>query len=317
MPPTRRPRTIRAAGTSSSQRFVTAVMQWYEAHGRSLPWRHTRTPYRILLSEIMLQQTQVRRVLTKYPLFLRRFPSLASLARASQREVVLSWQGMGYNNRAVRLHRLARVVVRMNRGKIPDTYESLIVLPGIGNYTANALLSAVHGRDVPAVDVNVRRLLSRAFWRLESTRQMRPEAEIQKCAERLLPKGRGYDWNQALMDIGATICTARRPECLRCPVSSYCKSRRSMSRIELAGRKAEPSLDGVPNRVYRGMIIEQLRLAGGRKSVRLDRLAKKIHPGFSRRHRAWLNGILNDLRKDELITVKGNGSLKTRRVALA
>ncbi len=292
-------------------------MKWYIANGRSLPWRATKNPYPILRSEIMLQQTQVSRVLVKDPAFLRRFPSFASLARASQRDVVLAWQGMGYNNRAVRLHRLARLVIDTHRGKIPESYESLIILPGIGHYTAHALLAAVHGRDVSAVDVNIHRFLSRVFWKMDATGQMRREREVEDLANRLMPPGGGYEWNQALMDLGATICTSHRPECPRCPVQSFCKSRGSMTRRSALATRTEPALEGIPNRVYRGRIIEQLRGTGKTGSIRLDRLARRIHPGFSRRHQTWLMGLLEDLRKDQLIRVKGNGSFTKRRVALA
>lgn len=317
MQPTKRPPTIRPAGDKISHMFVRAVTDWYRRHGRALPWRGSRNPYRVLVSEIMLQQTQVSRVLIKYPQFLKRFPSLASLARAEQRDVVLSWRGMGYNNRAVRLHRLARTVVEMNGGRLPDSYESLILLPGIGNYTANALLSALFGKDVPAVDVNVRRFMSRVFWQMHSTREMRPEHEIEKVANRILPRGKAYDWNQALMDLGATICTARRPHCTLCPVARICRSQKSMERSTPHIARNEPSHDGIPNRVYRGRIIEHLRIHERKSGVRLDHLAKRIHPRFAPRHEAWLNNLIDGLRKDRLITVQGNGPLMKRRVSLA
>jgi A/G-specific adenine glycosylase len=238
--------------------IVRAVRRWYRRHGRSLPWRGESDPYRIILSEIMLQQTQVSRVLEKYPLFLRRFPSMGALARAPRRDVILAWRGMGYNNRAVRLHALASVLV--GRGmEIPTSAEPLIELPGIGKYTAHAILSSVHGLPVPVVDVNIRRLFSRVFWRMKSTADMRSEPEIWRIAGKILPRRGAYDWNQALMDIGATICTARRPLCAVCPLAAMCASREGMVRATGGKPKKEPGMDGVPNRMYRGRIVETLR----------------------------------------------------------
>ena len=132
--------------------LARAILRWYSHNGRSLPWRDISDPYRILVSEIMLQQTYVSRVLTKYPEFLRRFPTIRKLAAGSQKDVVVAWQGMGYNNRAVRLYRLAKTIVQDYGGRFPQSYADLLALPGIGRYTANALLSSAFGSDVPIVD---------------------------------------------------------------------------------------------------------------------------------------------------------------------
>ena len=213
--------------------IIGPVRRWYRRHGRSLPWRGETDPYRIILSEIMLQQTQVARVLEEVPPFLRRFPSMRSLARAPLRDVILEWRGMGYNNRAVRLHALAAVLVRRSM-IVPRSEESLLELPGIGKYTAHAILSSVHGLPVPLVDVNIRRLFSRVFWRMRSTSEMRSEREIWEAAGRVVPAF-GVRLDQALMDLGATICTARRPACERCPLAGKCASRSSMEREPGAG----------------------------------------------------------------------------------
>jgi A/G-specific adenine glycosylase len=297
--------------------LVNLLLGWYARHGRSLPWRNIANPYRILLSEIMLQQTQVERVLIKYPEFLRRFPTLRSLARAPRRDVVVAWRGLGYNNRAVRLHRLANAVIEKHGGKIPPEYDSLVALPGVGRYTANAILASAFRKDVPAVDVNVRRFLSRVMYRMTSTSAMRGESEIWQRTTSLLPRGRGYVWNQALMDIGATICTARRPQCGICPVATFCASRTILRHTAPPHAKKEPSLAGIPNRLYRGRIVELLRDQHVPQSVRADVLGKCIYPMFSPRNARWLGGLLEALRRDGLIVIRGNGSLHTQRVSLA
>lgn len=265
----------------------------------------------------MLQQTQVGRVQEKYPAFLRRFPTLRSLARAKQREVILAWRGMGYNNRAVRLHKFAQAVTHNHRGKIPRDFDALIALPGIGKYTANALLSSAFGKQLPIVDVNVQRVISRVFWRMKSTADMRAANVIWKRAEEILPKGRAYDWNQALMDLGALVCTARNPKCEACPVAALCASCATMTRSLAPRARREPSLNGIPNRMYRGKIIERLRHLNGTGSIRADVLAESISPTYSHRNEKWFRKLLNDLANDELIRVRGKGSLRATRVSLA
>ncbi len=317
---------------SKQHKVVGTILRWYARHGRSLPWRLPArqndvglvgldpgvvNPYRILISEIMLQQTQVSRVLIKYPRFLRRFPTLRALAKSRQRDVVMEWQGMGYNNRAVRLHRLAQMVMQKYRGRIPKEYDQLVSLPGIGRYTANALRASAFGETVPVVDVNVQRVLSRIFWEMGTTKHVRALKQIWEFADNLLPRGRTYDWNQALMDLGASVCTARNPQCGHCPATSLCASRSSMSRIVSQEPKREPSLEGIPNRMYRGRIVEALRQTKGARSLRADQLGKRIHSSFGRRHTTWLRDLLSGLQEDGLIQVRGNGSLKTQYVSLA
>jgi A/G-specific adenine glycosylase len=307
------------------------ILRWYSKDGRVLPWRlpaarltdgqgragNITNPYRILVSEVMLQQTQVRRVLMKYPEFLRRFPTIRSLAAAKQRDVVVTWQGMGYNNRAVRLHRLANTLVQRYSGKFPQTYEELLALPGIGRYTANAILSSAFQKDVPIVDVNVQRLLSRVFWRMKTTNDMKPEKEIWTLAESLIPKGKSYNWNQALMDLGATVCTARDPLCESCPVAVMCASRRTMQRTNGSLRKREAMTDGIPNRIFRGRIIEALRHLRGRRQPTQDAIGRTIRPTYSVKHKKWIESLLAGLEKDGLIRRSGTRRWNERRVSLA
>jgi len=289
---------------------IPAVRRWFRRRGRTLPWRGETDPYRVILSEIMLQQTQVQRVLEKYPLFLSRFPTMRSLARAKRRDVVLAWRGMGYNGRAVRLHALASVLVERNM-RIPADAGTLRELPGVGKYTAHAILSAVHGLPVPLVDVNVRRLFSRVFWKMRSTGEMRSEAEIWDAAARVLPRRGVYGWNQALMDLGATICTARRPRCPVCPLGSRCASRGSMSEKPRVRAKREPGLQGMPDRIARGRVVEALRDA--RRGRTALALGKMVRPGFSARHARWLGTLIRGLERDGLVRlIRGKDLLESR-----
>ena len=293
------------------------VLRWYRKAGRPLPWRGTREAYRILLSEIMLQQTGVRRVLEKYPEFLRRFPTLHALSRAERREVVLAWRGMGYNNRAVRLHLLARIVVKEHDGKLPATEGLLRELPGVGKYTARALLSSVHGKPAAVVDINVRRFYSRLFFRMKTENALCSETKAWTIADRIIPARRSYDWNQALMDIGATVCTARRPRCGICPVAGTCRSREGMMPARPAPRRQEPGLHGIPNRIYRGRIIEALRSGPERRLWHLDEIGRKILPGCSHDHRAWLTAVVRTLEADGLIQLRHSRRAGDAVIALA
>jgi A/G-specific adenine glycosylase len=304
--------------------LVRTILRWYSRQGRTLPWRlpsgqagNITNPYRILVSEVMLQQTQVSRVREKYPGFLHRFPSIKKLATAKQREVVIAWRGMGYNNRAVRLHRLAKTVVLKYGGTLPSSFEELIALPGIGRYTAHALLVSAFRKDVPIVDVNVQRLFSRVFWRMKTTADMKPVNEIWELAGELVPKQRAYDWNQALMDLGATICTARSPQCSACPLAELCLSKSAMKRATPSPRKQEPMRDGIPHRIYRGRIIETLRQHPVRKRLCPDAVGRTIHPEYSIKHRRWLESLLTGLVKDGLIRRSTSRIWNKQRIRLA
>jgi A/G-specific adenine glycosylase len=176
----------------------------------------------VLVSEIMLQQTQVDRVIPKYRQFLRRFPSLRALAAAPVEDVRQLWYPLGYNVRPLRLHAIACETVARYGGRLPDDADRLRALPGIGRYTAGAVLSFAYGRDVAVLDTNVRRVLTRVFLGPRRTARLRGDTRLWALAERLVPDGRGYDFNQALMDFGATWCTPRRPRCSGCPMQAFC-----------------------------------------------------------------------------------------------
>jgi A/G-specific adenine glycosylase len=172
----------------------------------------------------MLQQTQVDRVVPKYHEFLGRYPTIHALAAARAAEVRQLWYPLGYNIRPFRLHQIAREMVARYRGRLPDTAERLRALPGIGRYTAGALLSFAYGQDAPVLDTNVRRVLTRVFLGPRRTRRLRGDKALWNLAHRLVPRGNAYDFNQALMDFGATWCTSRRPRCQACPVRRQCVS---------------------------------------------------------------------------------------------
>ncbi|HEX9293987.1 MAG TPA: A/G-specific adenine glycosylase [Gemmatimonadales bacterium] len=203
--------------------FTRKLLAWYKRNARVLPWRQTRNPYAILVSEFMLQQTQVSRVLDYYPRFLKRFPTIASLARSKPKAVMEAWDGLGYYARARNLHTLAREVTRRHNGTLPNTPEELRTLPGVGQYTAGAVACFAYEKAVPAVDTNVNRVLSRAFG----------TKDVWDLAESLVPKNgeRAWRFNQALMELGALVCTARKPKCPECPVRSDCVAVRKVVRI--------------------------------------------------------------------------------------
>lgn len=291
------------------------ILRWYALNGRVLPWRGSTDHYRVLVAEIMSHQTRLDRVVQLYPLFLKRFPSFHALARAPRAEVVIAWKGLGYNSRAVRLHLLAQGVVHTHRGRIPGSHEAVRALPGVGPYTVHALMVALHGTDDPVVDVNIRRVLSRIFWRMRTTADLRPEREIWDLAARLVPRGRGYDWSQALMDVGAMICTARAPRCVGCPVAGECAS---AGRIRPAPRQpstVEPSVRGIPRRIIRGRVVEALR--SGKTGLTLRELGPRVIQDFARKDVGGLARILGGLRRDGLIRLDGKPDRAGTEVRLA
>lgn len=197
----------------------TQLLAWYDVHARDLPWRETRDPYRVWLSEIMLQQTRVAAVISHYHEFLRRFPTVEKLARAREASVLAAWSGLGYYRRARMMRAAAKIVALTMKGKFPTTAEELRALPGIGRYTAAAIASIAFGEPVAVVDGNVERVLQRI-----SGRTLAPK-DLWQQAEQLLDRERPGDFNQAMMELGATVCTPRGPSCLTCPVVQLCTTR--------------------------------------------------------------------------------------------
>ena len=195
------------------------LLIWYGNNKRDLPWRRTDDPYAIWIAETMLQQTQVTTVVPYYDRFLRNFPSLESLARARLHKVLALWSGLGYYKRAENLRKAARQILRIYGGRIPATYDDLRSLPGVGDYTAGALLSIAFHKTYPAIDGNVRRVLGRLFG-------LTNEPSLKRAARELVPASKPGYFNQGLMELGATICTPRQPRCPRCPVAKHCAAQR-------------------------------------------------------------------------------------------
>jgi A/G-specific adenine glycosylase len=203
-------------------RFRATLLAWYDEYGRDLPWRQTSDPYHILVSEIMLQQTQVDRVIPKYHEFLEKYPDVHTLADAETDDVKETWKPLGYNIRPVRLQMIAREVQAEYGGQIPDTPETLQQLKGIGKYTAGAVSCFGYNKAVPLVDTNVDRLLQRVFYGQNTSENTKESKQIWELAAQLVPQQQAFDYNQALMDFGALMCTARKPLCLLCPMHAFC-----------------------------------------------------------------------------------------------
>ena len=252
----------------TSAGFATTLLAWFDAHGRhDLPWQHPRTPYRVWVSEIMLQQTQVQTVIGYFERFIARFPDLASLAAAHEDEVLALWSGLGYYSRARNLHRAAKACVEQRRGELPDTLEALSALPGIGRSTAAAILAQAHGQRQAILDGNVKRVLARLIGETEWPGKPAVEKRLWAEAESRLPQTRLADYTQALMDFGATFCTPRKPHCADCPLRGTCRAFADNAVARVPARKPAKPL---PTRSARMLL---LRDAQGR--VLLERRVGK------------------------------------------
>ncbi len=333
------PVTASATDDSGRARAHTLLLEWYAREGRAgLPWRATRDPYAILVSEVMLQQTQVDRVIPKYLAFLDRFPTLAALAEAPIAEVIRAWAGLGYNMRAVRLQEIARQAQRDFDGKLPETLDDLLRLKGVGRYTAGAVAAFAFGAQVATVDTNIRRTLWRIFRGIEPLSWPTGEAAARESlalAEWALPPERAYDWQQALMDLGATVCVARRPACERCPLTEVCAAWAAVGAVTLfpsgealARLRDDQARDGAAQvaetevayttaqparrsrkgaqpftsttRYFRGRIIAALRALEPGASLSLGELGPITRPDFSDDDLPWLRALVDGLARDGL-----------------
>jgi len=294
-------------------RVQRALLVWYARHGRKdLPWRRTRDAYRILVSEFMLQQTQVERVLPKYQDFIETFPTLLALARAPSGQVVRAWRGLGYNTRAVRLQRLAQDVAARYGGALPHENRALRSLPGVGAYTAAAVRAFAFNQDEVALDTNVQRVVHRLVHGIEFPRLV-PAADVAHRARAMLPKGRAHDWNSALMDLGALVCTARAPKCARCPMRKECAAApvdaRALEGLRRACAVPRSVQARIPfartTRFARGRIVDRLReLPSGRQISLLD-LRFDLSDVLSSETLAGIELLLQALERDGVVQREG------------
>jgi A/G-specific adenine glycosylase len=224
---------------NQTDKIQNRLLAWFKKNGRDLPWRRTRDPYAIWVSEIMLQQTQVDTVIPYYRRFLKAFPTLRRLAKADLSEVLSIWEGLGYYSRARNLHRAAKKILERFKGKIPDMLQNLLSLPGIGRYTAGAILSIAFNKDAPILDGNVKRVLSRLYAISGKSGTNGTNDLLWSLSESLVPKRHASSFNQALMDLGATVCTPKEPQCNHCPLDRLCKAKTKGNPEEYPARKAK------------------------------------------------------------------------------
>jgi A/G-specific adenine glycosylase len=291
-----------------------ALLAWYERFGRRhLPWRRTRDPYAIVVAEFMLQQTQVERVIPLYAAFLERFADFAALAASDGGDVIRAWRGLGYNSRAQRLRRLAQTVVADHGGHLPRDRDRLLGLPGIGPYTAAAVRAFAFDEDVAALDTNIRRVVHRIAYGVEFPARA-GEREIDRTAAAMIPPGRGHDWNSAMMDLGATICTARAPKCLLCPLTRWCAAApvdpaRLAARAKAAARRSPQ--EALPfertTRFLRGRIVDRLREVPPRGALTLAQLQRDLAPVIPPDRLGEVAAVVAALVADGIVTDDAGG----------
>lgn len=282
----------------------TAVLAWFEQHRRDLPWRHTRDPYAIMVSEIMLQQTQVDRVIPYWHEWMERWPDVHALAAAPVAEVIRAWKGLGYNRRAVNLQRAAQAVAEAG-GELPRTVAGLLDLPGIGPYTAGAIACFAFEQDVAFIDTNMRRVLHRVFVGVDVPKPTISDKQVLEIAAEAIPAGQGWTWNQAIMEFGAIHCTARKPMCLTCPVQHQCASFPEIQAAIAANGKVVKGVS-IPfeqtNRYFRGRILDELRAHEG-EGVSLEEMGAAVKTEFVIGDYPWLLDLVTALERDGLLVM--------------
>ena len=290
--------------------FRTDLLAWFEREARDLPWRRTKDPYHIWLSEVLLQQTRVDQGLPYYLRFLERFPTVHDLARARADEVMKLWEGLGYYNRARNLHQAAKVVVADHGGAVPSKASMLQMLPGIGKYTAGAIASIAYQEPVPVVDGNVKRVLARIYDIAEPVDATATDQRLWALAEGLLPKKHPGDFNQAMMELGARICTPRKPRCFECPVAQECVAHANGSENERPvkkPRKAVPHKEIVVAAIQRdGSYLIGLRPPEGLLGGLWEFPGGKVEPGES--HAV---ALLRECREELGVEIKAGGLVAT------
>ncbi|MGZ5554395.1 MAG: A/G-specific adenine glycosylase [Candidatus Aminicenantales bacterium] len=290
--------------------FADQLLVWYGVHRRKLPWRRNRDPYRIWVSEIMLQQTTVPAVIPYFERWVRVFPDVRNLARAPLRKVLREWQGLGYYQRARNLHQAARRVAREHGGKIPADEKTLRALPGFGPYTTAAGLSLAFGQPLPVVDANVRRVLMRILG-LRGQAEPRVDKELRVFLDKFFPASAPGDFNQAMMELGALVCRSRSPQCLACPVRRFCRAAREgiQETIPLPKKLTLQKIEVVVAVIEKdGRVLLQERPAGGLLAGLWEFPGGKVEPGegltaaLRREIREELGAEIEDIRR--LTTVR-------------
>jgi len=277
------------------------VLDWFGRAGRGLPWRATRDPYRVLVAEMLAQQTQAARAAAAWPRFLERFPDVEALAAATPAEVLRAWQGIGYNRRALALRAAAQAVVE--RGGWPDTVEGLAALPGVGPYTARAVACFALGLQVAPVDTNVARVLARALAGRDPG-DLGPAAR-QRLADEAMPPGRAWEWSSALMDVGALHCRPR-PRCEGCPLAARCRWR-ALGPAAPQPRPRSQAPFHASDRRWRGAVVRAL--AGAPGGLDAAALARAVDAGAADRPAGWFEGLLARLEAEGLVARRGDGVL--------
>jgi A/G-specific adenine glycosylase len=275
------------------------VLKWFVENGRAFPWREHRDPYKTLVAEVMLQQTQTGRVGPSYQAFVEHFPSVSSLARAPAMDVIKAWKGLGYNRRAVNLQQAAQKIEHSFSGEVPSDPADLKQLPGVGEYSASAVACFSYDAQIPVVDVNVTRVLGRAAFASDA-----PDAKkLGAVALQWLPQGEAYAWNQALMDIGATLCRIDKPLCPKCPMKAACEYYAAgKHKVPAAARSPKQSPFEGSARQKRGGIIDALRESAA-AGISMGALAKAVHPNGGDRDLGWLVELLSGLERDGLVAL--------------
>jgi A/G-specific adenine glycosylase len=284
-----------------------SLLEWYGRARRDLPWRRSHDAYAILVAETMLQQTGVERVIPKYLAFLERWPTIRDLSSAATGDVIRLWSGLGYNRRAVWLQKAARLAIERWDG-LPATVDELQSLPGIGPYTARAVACFAFGVQTAVLDTNVKRVLRRLVLPSDADPS---DKRMWALAGEVLPPGRAYDWNQALMDLGAVICTHAAPRCLLCPLSESCRAypvllspgaHRQLAIAEPRPRwKEEPFVGS--RRYYRGRVVEILRGLPAGRSMSFAEVGASVKGDFGDGDVLWLESLVEDLAREGLVHV--------------
>lgn len=315
-----------APDAATLEMIRSRLLEWFAAAARDLPWRRTRDPYRVLVSEIMLQQTQVDRVLPKYAAFLEEFPTLEALAAAPTAEVIRLWAGLGYNRRAVNLQRAARTVLDEHGGAFPRSVAELNRLPGVGPYTAGAVACFAFEQDVAFMDTNIRRVVRRCLVGPDAAPAPADRALL-TLAEALIPPGQGWSWNQALMELGALICTAANPACWRCPLRNQCQAyaaRRSADEqafaseggiayplparpARRAAERREEAFVG-SRRYYRGRLVAALRDLPPGAAMPLAELGPLVKADYAPDDLPWLRELAAGLARDGLVELTADAA---------